>query len=116
MVLHPLTSHLILAVGLALLAGFFLTAIGMIIDLARPLLDWTNPQKAMKQNLNVLLSMFASLGFLAGAYFAIKPFIKAGVSPAVILWSLFVLLTVLAMLSYLFLLKFARKRYRDMEN
>jgi ABC-2 type transport system permease protein len=115
-ILHPTTTHLVLAVGLALITGFFLTAIGMIIDLARPLLDWTNPQKAMKQNLNVLLSIFASLGFLTGAYFAIKPFVKAETSPAVILWSLFAVLTVLAALSYLALLKFARKRYREMES
>jgi hypothetical protein len=60
--------------------------------------------------------MFASLGFLTGAYFAIKPFIKAEVSTTVLLWSLFVVLTALAALSYLALLRFARKRYREMEN
>ncbi|MBE3125386.1 MAG: hypothetical protein IMZ57_06970, partial [Acidobacteria bacterium] len=48
-VLHLKTAHLAAAAGLALVAGVLLTAVGMIIDLARPLLDWTNPQKAIKQ-------------------------------------------------------------------
>ena len=49
--------HLAPAAGLSLVAGVLLTAVGMMIDLARPLLDWTNPQKAIKQNLNVLLAL-----------------------------------------------------------
>ena len=51
----------------------------MIIDLARPLLDWTNPQKAIKQNLNVLLAMFADAGIVAAVYFGIRSLVKAGV-------------------------------------
>jgi ABC-2 type transport system permease protein len=115
-ILHPTIIHLALATGLALVAGILLTAIGMIIDLARPLLDWTNPQKAMKQNLNVLLGMFADAGILAAAYFALKPLMKAEVSATLIIWGLFAILAILATLSYLALLKFAQKRYREMEN
>ena len=65
--LHPV--HVAIAAGLALVAAVLLTAVGMIIDLARPLLDWTNPQKAIKQNLNVLLAMFADAGILCGGLF-----------------------------------------------
>ncbi len=42
---------------LGLLGSIPMTQLGMIIDILRPLLDWDNPQKAMKQNLNVLIGM-----------------------------------------------------------
>lgn len=42
-------------------AGFAIIAtsayIGLYIDLLRPLLNWSNPQQAMKQNMNVLIAM-----------------------------------------------------------
>lgn len=48
----------VLLIGvLGLLASIPMTQLGMIIDIIRPLLTWTNPQQAMKQNLNVLISM-----------------------------------------------------------
>ncbi len=49
--------HLIYAVpgGIVFLA--LSGVIGLMIDLSRPLLDWTHPQQAMKQNTNVLISM-----------------------------------------------------------
>jgi ABC-2 type transport system permease protein len=113
--LYPATSQLLIAAGLALVAGVLLTAVGMIIDLARPLLDWTNPQKAMKQNLNVLLAMFADIGILTAAYFAVKAMIKAEVSTTVIIWALYAFLIALATLIYLALVKFAHRRYGEME-
>ena len=51
--------------ALSVAAGVGLTAVAMIIDLARPLLDWTNPMKAIKQNVNVLFGMCADLGLPA---------------------------------------------------
>ena len=67
--LHLKAVHLAAAAGLSLVAGVLLTAVGMIIDLARPLLDWTNPQKAIKQNLNVLLALLADVGILTAVFF-----------------------------------------------
>ena len=58
-VLHPSAVTLGAGVLLSLAASLTLTAVGMAIDLARPLLDWTNPQKAIKQNLNVLVEAMA---------------------------------------------------------
>jgi ABC-2 type transport system permease protein len=49
---------------MALTVTAFLTCVNLAIDLARPLLDWISPQKAMKQNLNVLIAMLLDLGFL----------------------------------------------------
>ncbi len=55
-------STIILIAVFGLLGSIPMTQLGMVIDITRPLLTWTNPQQAMKQNLNVLLGM--GLGFL----------------------------------------------------
>ena len=107
--------HSAIAVGLALLANVLLTAIGMIIDLARPFLDWTNPQKAIKQNLNVLLAMFADAGVIAAAYFGVRALVKAGVERATVLVLLFAALMFFSFLGYSALCRFADKRYREIE-
>lgn len=108
-------SHGAVACGLALVATALLTSVGMMIDLARPLLDWTNPQKAIKQNLNVLLAMFANAGILAAAFFGVKALIKAGVASTLIICLLFAALTFLSMIGYAALCSFADKRYGEIE-
>jgi ABC-2 type transport system permease protein len=115
-VLHLKTAHLAAAAGLALVAGVLLTAVGMIIDLARPLLDWTNPQKAIKQNLNVLLAMLADISILTALFFGVRALIKAKLAANVVLSVLFVGLTALAAISYKILLKFADKRYPEIDS
>ncbi|HTY61045.1 MAG TPA: hypothetical protein VMG30_02190 [Acidobacteriota bacterium] len=107
--------HILLAAGLALVAAALLTAIGMMIDLARPLLDWTNPQKAIKQNLNVMLGMFADAAFLAAVFFGIRALTKTGIGGNAILGLLFTALILLSFLSWVALCRFADKRYREME-
>ena len=55
-------SSVLPAALLALAGGALLTAVNMAVDLARPLLQWTSPQRAIKQNLNVVIAM--ALDFL----------------------------------------------------
>jgi ABC-2 type transport system permease protein len=114
--LHIKAVHLAAAAGLALVAGVLLTAVGMIIDLARPLLDWTNPQKAIKQNLNVLLAMLADIGIMTVLFFGVKALIKAKLAPNAVLGVVFVALAVLAVSSYRILLRFADKRYPEIDS
>ena len=106
-------EHVAAAAGLALVAGALLTAVGMIIDLARPLLDWTNPQKAIKQNLNVLLGMLADVGIMTAAFFAAKALMKAGLGTGAVLGVLFAALGLLAGVSYAALMRFADRRYPE---
>jgi ABC-2 type transport system permease protein len=113
--LHIKVAQLAAAAGLSLIGGVLLTAAGMMIDLARPLLDWTNPQKAIKQNLNVLFAMCADIGILTALYFAIRFMIRAGLSNGALLAALYVVLVALSGLSYAALVKFAGKRYREIE-
>lgn len=113
--LHLNVAQLAAAAGLSLIAGLFLTSVGMIIDLARPLLDWTNPQKAIKQNLNVLLAMCADVGILTVLFFAVRFAVKAGASAGTVLVLLYAVLAALSGLGYSALVKFAEKRYREIE-
>ncbi|MDR7856549.1 putative ABC transporter permease subunit [Tissierella sp.] len=50
-------SSIILIAVIGLLGSIPMTQIGMVIDIIRPYLTWDNPQRAMKQNLNVLIGM-----------------------------------------------------------
>jgi ABC-2 type transport system permease protein len=87
----------------------------MMIDLARPLLDWTNPQKAIKQNLNVLLALLADVGILTAAFFGAKALVRAKLGANVVLGVVFVALAALAAASYTALMRFADKRYPRIE-
>jgi len=113
--MHVKAAQLAAAAGLALVAGVLLTVVGMAIDLARPLLDWTNPQKAIKQNLNVLLAMLADIGILTIVFFGVKALVKAKLGAGAALAVLFAALAVLSAASYAALLKFADKRYPAIE-
>lgn len=49
---------------LGLLASIPIIKLGMIVDIIRPLLNWNNPQKAIKQNINVIIGMGLGIGYL----------------------------------------------------
>ncbi|NLK91253.1 MAG: hypothetical protein GX274_06715, partial [Clostridiales bacterium] len=59
-------STIVLIVILGLLGSIPMTQIGMVIDIIRPSLKWTNPQQAMKQNLNVLFGMGLGTLYIGG--------------------------------------------------
>lgn len=103
------------AFTLALAATFTLTAVGLAIDLARPLLDWISPQKAIKQNLNVLIAFLADLGILAALGLICRFLGKAGLGKSAILTIMGLILVILAAAAWIFLVKFAEKRYAAIE-
>lgn len=43
---------------------FVVYIIGILIDLRYPKLDWDTPTKAMKQNVNVVITLFISMAFI----------------------------------------------------
>ena len=106
---------LVLVIVLGLLACLPAITVSLLIDLIRPYLDWNNPQKAIKQNINVLLAMLAggviyALIFLAG--WLVYQFV--GSDLAVYLTVSVVSLVTGAALYYL-LIKIAPNRYRGIE-
>jgi ABC-2 type transport system permease protein len=114
-VMHISASACLAAILLALTAGVGLTAVGMIIDLARPLLDWINPMKAIKQNLNVLIAFFADMGILAVVWGITTLMRKAGIGGSSLVAAVFMVLAVISILCFRFLLAFADKRYLEIE-
>jgi ABC-2 type transport system permease protein len=115
-VLLPLgPAELLLVVVIGLLASLPAIVVSLLIDLIRPYLNWDNPQKAIKQNINVLIAMLAggviyALIFVAGWV----TYQFTGSDPAVYLAVAAVSLAV-GVLLYLFMIRIAPNRYRDIE-
>lgn len=61
--LRPLTFMYVLLGGF--LASVSASSAGILVDLLRPYLKWTDPQQAMKGNMNVVLSLLATLLMVA---------------------------------------------------
>jgi len=58
-----LSLRLLLICGVVVvgvLGGVLVTALGLLVDMYRPNLDWSDPQRAMKSNLNPLISLAAA--------------------------------------------------------
>jgi ABC-2 type transport system permease protein len=96
---------------LALIAGVLLTAANMAVDLARPLLTWTNPQRAIKQNLNVLLAMALDAGFVYLFYRLFLVLRRAGLDGRQLILAMFAAAVLAAAGSLFFLGRIAARRY-----
>jgi len=103
------------ALALALPVTAFLTVLNLAIDLARPLLDWISPQKAMKQNLNVLIAMLLDVGFLFLFGLLFLALDKAGLGLAGVLIILFGLILGLAWLAFFLIRRLSLRRYPAIE-
>jgi len=103
------------SLALALPVTAFINSLNLTVDLARPLLDWISPQKAMKQNLNVLIAMLLDLGFLFLYGLAFIALGRSGLSLAVVIGILAALGVGLACLAYALVRQFALRRYPSIE-
>lgn len=104
---------LIIAV-IGLLGSIPMTQLGMLIDIIRPYLTWDNPQRAMKQNLNVLIAM--GLGSIYGGgigYVTFKSMDNVDVS--IIFLSLIIVFILSAFILYKVLEKLIAKQFRELE-
>jgi ABC-2 type transport system permease protein len=100
---------------LALVSGVLLTAVNMAVDLARPLLNWTNPMRAIKQNLNVVLAMALDAGVFFGLYHLSQFLRRSGIKGTALIVTLFTVISVLAAAAFFLLARFADKRYMTIE-
>ncbi len=55
---------IVMVLLLSLVASYLTSALGLFTDIMNPRLEWDNPQQAIKQNMNVLLSMLLGLVLL----------------------------------------------------
>lgn len=60
----PLTlSTLIVTITLGMLGSLPILLFGLFLDMNRPLLNWDNPQKAVKNNMNVIITLFVGMAY-----------------------------------------------------
>jgi ABC-2 type transport system permease protein len=112
----PVSAQALAAAALLALAGAVpLNAAGLWIDLARPKLKWTNPQQAIKQNLNVVFAMLAGAAYLVVCGFLAHFLMRAGVPGSFVYFALLTITVVTAWLIWRGLLRFADRKYPDME-
>ncbi|OLS02990.1 putative ABC transporter permease subunit [Tissierella creatinophila] len=105
---------IILISTLGLLGSIPMTEIGMIIDITRPLLTWTNPQQAMKQNLNVLIGMGICTLYVGGiGYLIFKLINKVDIN--LIFIGLSMVFVVSSLLFYFILEKLIKKQFEILE-
>jgi ABC-2 type transport system permease protein len=94
---------------LSLPGGVILSYVGLLVDLARPKLDWENEAYAVKQNVNVMIIMF-------GGMLLVVPVILLGLllvfvgMPAVTFAVLFLLTGGIAAGAHFILMNIAEKR------
>jgi ABC-2 type transport system permease protein len=105
--------ELVLALFGGLVLSFPAITLSLLIDLLRPYLTWDSPQKAIKQNINVVLAMVAGGGLFYLLYLAGRSvYLAAGaalpVYPAVLGAA-----AVAGGIFYGVLLKIAPARYKD---
>ena len=100
--------------SLGLLGSIPVTEMGMIIDITRPLLTWTNPQQAMKQNLNVLIGMGIGTLYVGGiGYLTFKLINKVDIN--LIFTGLAIVFIVSSILFYFILEKLIIKQFEALE-
>lgn len=99
---------------LGLLGSIPITELGMLIDILRPLLIWDNPQRVMKQNLNVLIGM--GIGTLyVGIIFLLTRNLFHKISIGYIFSILFLVFMISAYVLYNILKKLIVKQFIELE-
>lgn len=106
----PVQSVLLITL-LGFIGSVPLTAFSLMIDMAKPKLIWNNPQEAVKQNMNGLLGMLASLLILGLLTVAVIMMIKAEIYWWVIYIILALAMSGLGIFSMVMMLNSAEKRY-----
>lgn len=99
---------------LGLLGSIPVTQLGMIIDITRPLLTWTNPQQAMKQNLNVLIGMALGTLYIGSiGYIVFKPIDRVDFN--LMFLAIGLVFTVSSVIFYFILEKLIKKQFEVLE-
>lgn len=107
-------QSVILIILLGLLGSIPMTMIGMAIDIIRPLLTWTNPQQAMKQNLNVLIGLGIGSLYAGGIGFLIFKILNK-VDIKLIFIGLALVFIISTLVLYFILEKLIRKQFQIIE-
>lgn len=102
-------SYMVLAFLVGNLWLFVSYLVGILIELKWPKLNWDNPQKPMKQNVNVIVSLFITFAFAALVYF-----IGTKTSDMISIFLLIMFPMILFIGLYTFLKKYVDVLYSDL--
>ena len=91
-------STLLLTIVLGTLGSLPILLFGLFMDMNRPLLNWDNPQKAIKNNMNVVITLFVGMAY-AGLLIGLSGLLGYFINP-IIGYGIFALIS--AILSYVF--------------
>ena len=90
-------------------------AISLLIDIIRPKLTWSNPQEAIKQNMNGVLGMLIGIAFLLAIGVILFFIVMTGLNVYTIFGIALVLLASLSYTSLRILYAYAEKGFRKIE-
>lgn len=112
-VAHWTFVEIVLVILLGTILSLPAIIVSLLADLVRPYLNWDNPQKAIKQNLNVVLGM-ACGGLLFFLLYRFASYLYSKDITGIFLYaSVAILSLVLGFIPYLLILKIAPSRYRN---
>ena len=100
---------------LGILGSIPVIELSMFIDITRPLLDWDNPQKAMKQNMNVFFSMLVGIAYIFVSVLLGLFMLKLKLNPFIVYSVFGIIYGVISIALFKALSSFTAKRYRDIE-
>jgi ABC-2 type transport system permease protein len=98
---------------LGLFLSFPAITISLLVDLMRPYLTWDNPQKAIKQNLNVVLAMVISGSVFFLIYRLVMFLLQKGTADITIYLALAATSLVLGGIPLTIMMQIADARFRD---
>lgn len=103
------------AVITGLVATVFGMGIGLLVDMFRPFLTWTNPQQAVKQNFNAVIPMFVEMPILFGVGMLTLTMLNAGWAQALIYGTLLGIFAVAGAVVYFVTVDAANRLYHKID-
>lgn len=113
-VFNPGVLSLVAALLLGLFAGATPQLCGLIFDMWHPFLTWSNPQHAVKNNLNAVFPLILMLPLGFGSFLAYRSLINVLGNNSVLL-TLLVVHSILAVVCFVVTLRLAERLYLNLE-
>lgn len=105
----------VIAIVVGQISGLWAIFGGMLMDLARPYLNWTDPTRAVKQNINAVVPMFAGWGLMFAQGYAVYKMLLAGWEGWLPISLVAAFNVLLAAVTFTALMAYAEKGYNRIE-
>jgi len=107
--------NMLVGIAVGQVSGLWSIFGGLLLDLSRPYLNWTDPTRAVKQNLNSVIPMFAGFGLTVVQGYAVYKMMAAGWQGWLPVGVVAGFNLLLAVVSFTALMAFADKGYDRIE-